>query len=156
MDKNILIVDDEEDILSVLADTVARWGYNPIIARDGKDALEKVRTLPIDLVLTDLKMPKMDGVRLLKEIKEADENTEVILFTGYPAVETAIEAMKVGAFDYLVKPVDIDELRLKIERGLERRHMDRSLSTLRTLNWAMIISIPLWLGLGILLAKALQ
>ncbi len=155
MDKNILIVDDEEDILSLLADTISRWGYNPIIARDGEDALEKIQSLPIDLVLTDLKMPKLDGVRLLKKIKQADDRTEVILFTGYPAVESAVEAMKVGAFDYLIKPVDIEELRLKIERGLEHRNMDKNLSTLRTLNWAIIISIPLWLGMGIILARLL-
>lgn len=156
MEKNILIVDDEEDIRSVLADTVARWGYNPIVAKDGRDAIEKANAHPVDVVLTDLKMPRMDGIRLLKQLKEADEDTEVILFTGYPAVESAIEAMKEGAFDYLVKPIDIDELRLKIERSLERRQMGRSLTSLRTLNWAMILSVPFWLALGIVLAQLLR
>lgn len=155
MEKNILIVDDEEDVLSVLADTISRWGFNPILARDGEDALGKLKDLPIDLVLTDLKMPRVDGVRLLKSVKKEDEDAEVILFTGYPAIESAIEAMKLGAFDYLIKPVDLEELRVKIERGLEHRQMGRSLTTLRMLNWAMIVSVPLWLALGIILARTL-
>jgi len=83
-------------------------------------------------------------------------DTEVILFTGYPEVTSAIDAMKIGAFDYLVKPVDLAEMKLRVERAIEKKHMGKSIATLRGLNWAMIISIPIWLSLGIVLAYLLR
>ncbi|MFQ5824198.1 MAG: sigma-54-dependent transcriptional regulator [bacterium] len=154
--ENILIVDDEEDIVQLMSETLKLWGYNPIIARDGEEALNKFEELPIDLVLTDLKLPKMDGVTLLDKIKTLDSKTEVILFTGYPEVNSAIDAMKIGAFDYLIKPVDLAELKLKIERGLEKKAMGKSINTLKGLNWAMIISIPIWFTLGLFLAHLIK
>jgi two-component system response regulator PilR (NtrC family) len=80
----------------------------------------------------------------------------VIFLTGYPSLDSAISAMRSGACDYLVKPVNMDEFRLRIERGLERREHIKSLPVLRGLNWALLISIPFWLILGIILAKLLR
>lgn len=149
---NILVVDDEEDIVQLMSETLDLWGHQTITAMDGEQALEKFQEAPVDLVISDLRLPKMNGVRLLEKLKDIDHDVEVILFTGFPEVTTAIEAMKNGAYDYLIKPVDLNELRLKIDRALEKKDIGKSLTTLRGVNWAMIISIPIWLALGILIA----
>ncbi len=150
--QNVMIVDDEEDIVQLMSETLNLWGYRPITAHDGEEALQKFQCEPVDLVITDLKLPKVNGVNLLNKIKDIDNSTEVIMFTGYPEVGSAIDAMKSGAFDYLTKPVDLTELKLKVERGLEKKNMGKSIRTLRGLNWAMIISIPIWLSLGVWIA----
>lgn len=154
--ENVMIVDDEEDIVQLMSETLHHWGYNPITAMDGEEALEKFHENPIDVVISDLRLPKMDGVKLLDKVKDMDQSTEVILFTGYPEVNSAIDAMKSGAFDYLVKPVDLRELKLKVERALERKNMGKSLSALRGINWAMMVSIPFWLILGIVLTYLIK
>ncbi len=154
--QNVMIVDDEDDIVQLMSETLDLWGYRPVTAHDGEEAIVKFQETPIDLVITDLKLPKMDGVKLLDKIKDLDDSTEVIMFTGYPEVGSAIDAMKNGAFDYLTKPVDLNELKLKVERGLEKKSMVRSNKALRGMNWAMILSIPVWLTLGIFLAYLLR
>lgn len=153
---NILIIDDEEDILNTLSEVVTKWGYLPIVARDGDDALRKFDEVPIDLILSDIRMPKVDGLTLLERIKKISPETIIILLTGYPSVETAVRAMKNGAYDYLTKPINLDELKVKIERGLERMRLHRSLSFLKGINWSLVISIPIWLILGIILARLLR
>ncbi len=154
--ENVMVVDDEKDIVELMSETLTLWGYNPITAMNGEEALEKFKQTPVDLVITDLKLPRMDGVQLLDKIKSINEKTEVILFTGYPEVNSAIDAMKNGAFDYLIKPVDLSELKLKIARALEKKSLGRSMTTLKGLNWAMIISIPIWLTLGMLIASRIH
>jgi DNA-binding NtrC family response regulator len=149
---NILVVDDEEDIVQLMSETLTLWGHQAITAVDGEQAIDRFQETPVDLVISDLRLPKMNGVRLLEKLKNMDKDIEVILFTGFPEVNTAIEAMKIGAYDYLVKPVDLNELRLKIDRALEKKDIGKSITTLRGVNWAMIISIPIWLALGILIA----
>ena len=154
--ENVMIVDDEKDIVNLMSETLTLWGYHPITAMDGEEAFEKFQENAVDLVITDLRLPKMNGVKLLNKLKNFENSTEVILFTGYPEVTSAIDAMKNGAFDYLVKPVDLAELKLKVERALEKKKMVKSMATLKGLNWAMIISIPLWLCLGIWLAYLIK
>lgn len=154
--ENVMIVDDEQDITEMMSETLDLWGYNAITALDGEDALQKFRNSAVDLVITDLRLPKMDGIQLLEKIKDMNSATEVILFTGYPEVNSAIDAMKKGAFDYLIKPVDLSELKLKVERGLEKKSFGEAFRRLKGINWAMIFSIPIWLGLGILLAHLLR
>lgn len=153
---NILIVDDEEDILETIPEVLKKWGHNPLVAKNGKEGLEKFIEYPVDFVITDMKMPEMDGLSLLEKIQQMEKQALVILLTGYPSLDSAITAMRHGAYDYLVKPVNLDELKLRIERGLERKEHMKSLPLLKGLNWALIISIPLWLVLGIILAKLLR
>ena len=153
---NILIVDDEQDILEVLPDVVKKWGYNPIIAQNGVEGLQKYKEYPIDVVITDMKMPEMDGLKLLKEITDLDKHAMVILLTGYPSLDSAIRAMREGAYDYLVKPVNMEQLTLRVERGLERKPQLKSIPVLKGMNWALVVSIPIWLVLGIILAKLLK
>ena len=154
--ENVLIVDDEEDILKLMAEAVSRWGYNPIIAHNGEDAFEKVQNLPVDLILTDVRMPKVDGITLLQKVKEINPNTSVIVFTGYPAIQSAVDALKSGAYDYLVKPVDLAELKAKIDKAIRERRLEGTYKILRSVNWALIISIPIWLILGLILVRSLQ
>lgn len=144
---NIMIVDDEQDTVQLMSETLGLWGYHPVTAGDGEEALAKFKETPIDLVITDLKLPKLDGVSLIDRIKSLNEQTEVIMCTGYPEVNTAVGAMKNGAYDYLVKPVDLNELKLKIERALERKKLRTTFPALNGLSWAIIISIPIWLAL---------
>ena len=152
----ILIVDDEQDILETLPEVLQKWGHQTFIAANGIEALKVFSDNPVDFIITDIKMPQMDGMELLQKIQEMDKNCMVIFLTGYPSLDSAISAMRSGAYDYLVKPVNLDELKLRIERGLERKEHIRSLPLLRGLNWALIVSIPLWLVLGIILAKLLR
>ncbi len=149
--QNVMIVDDEEDIVELMSETLDVWGYRPIVAHDAEEALEKFREQPVDLVLTDLRLPKKNGVQLCDEIKGMDDSTEVILFTGYPEIDSAIDAMKIGAFDYLTKPVDLSELKLKIERGLEKRSIRSASNPMKGLAWAVLLSVPLWLAMGVVL-----
>lgn len=154
--KRVLVVDDEEDILQLFTELLQRWGYEAVTARNGVEALDKFRTQQIDLIVSDLKMPEMDGLELLQRIRSIDSRVPVLVLTGYPTVETAVKAIQEGAFDYLMKPVNPEELRFRIEKALAQSEQMKSISFLKGLNWALIISIPVWLLLGILLAKALR
>ncbi len=110
MDKmrKVLVVDDEEIVRLSHMRTLADQSCNVEAARGAEEALEKMQKEPADVVLMDLRMPGMDGLAALKTIKERWPETEVVIITGYPSVYTAREAVRLGAFDYLVKPVDPD------------------------------------------------
>ena len=149
----ILIVDDEQDILETLPEVLNKWGHKTYVAKNGIEGLKACQQYALDFVITDIRMPEMDGLELLDKIMELDKQCMVIFLTGYPSLDSAISAMKSGAYDYLVKPVNMDELKLRIERGIERREHIRSLPLYR---WALLISIPIWLILGIILAKLLR
>lgn len=153
--KNVLVVEDEEDVLKIFSEQLKLWGYNPIIATSGEEGLRKFNATPIDLVISDIKMPGMDGIALLHEILKKDKQAIVILVTGYPSIDTAVQSMKDGAYDYLTKPLHIGELKIRIERALEKKRMEKSLSLWKGVNWSLIISVPIWLLLGIILARLL-
>jgi DNA-binding NtrC family response regulator len=154
--ENILIVDDEKQILNILSELLKKWGYNPVQARSGMEALEKFKDMSIDLVITDMVMPEMDGLSLVNKILEIRPNTLIIILTGYPSFDSAVQSIRGGAFDYLAKPVNSEELKIKIQRSLERKDLLKSKTVLKGMNWALIISIPFWLILGIILAKLLK
>jgi DNA-binding NtrC family response regulator len=128
----ILIADDETNTLEGLRWALEGEGEDMAIAtaRDGEEAWQELRSDPADLVLTDLKMPRLSGMDLLRRAKEASPETEVIVLTGHGTVESAVEAMKLGAADYLLKPINIEELRITVRRVLESarlRHENESL-----------------------------
>ncbi|HNW60942.1 MAG TPA: response regulator, partial [bacterium] len=129
----ILIVDDEPDVLETLPEVVQSWGYSTAAAKNGIEALLALQQQRFDFIVTDVKMPEMDGMELLQKIQEIDKNVMVIFLTGYPSLDSAISAMRSGAYDYLVKPVNLDELKLRIERGLERKEHIKALPLLRGL-----------------------
>ena len=117
---SILIVDDEEDSRAALQVLLSTWGYVTDVASEGREALKKVPTLRPSLVITDLVMPDMDGLSLMRAVQQEMPRVPVIILTGRATVDTAVAAMRQGAYDYLTKPVDLDRLRLLIEKALDR------------------------------------
>jgi DNA-binding NtrC family response regulator len=127
----ILVVDDEANARTALAELLRDEGYRVETAADGFKALGKVEETAPDLVLTDLKMPGMGGVELLEKLREQDEDAVVIVMTAFGAVDSAVEAMKKGAADYLAKPLNMTELVLVLAREMERRRLRTEAGSLR-------------------------
>jgi DNA-binding NtrC family response regulator len=127
----ILVVDDEANARAALAELLRDEGYRVETAADGFKALGKLEDLSPDLILTDLKMPGMGGAELLEKVRAADSEIVVIVMTAFGAVETAVDAMKKGAADYLTKPLNTAQLFLVVERELERRRLRREAGNLR-------------------------
>src|SRR6184192_3917569 len=127
----ILVVDDEAAILRLLKEALTQWGYQVTGASSGAEALQALRGDMFDAVITDIRMPDMNGLELLKEIKRHDESVEVVVMTGYPTIASAVEALKEGAFDYLSKPLLLDELRHLMVRMTERRFLKGEVQSLR-------------------------
>ncbi len=122
---SILVVDDDNYIRLFLQETLEGKGYRVELAEDGEAALAKIKAEPPDLVLTDLKMPKMDGLELLQAVNKLDQPPGVIIITAYGTVETAVKAMKQGAFDYLTKPFSITEIESRLSRYFEINSLRR-------------------------------
>ena len=118
---SLMLVDDEERFLETTAKVLARKGYETLTAASGSEALELLGSHQVDVVILDVKMPGMGGLQVLREIKFRHPLIEVIMLTGHGTIETAVEGMKTGAFDYLTKPCDIDELIAKAEEALARK-----------------------------------
>lgn len=116
----ILITDDDMDLRELLTEAVKNWGYEVSVARDGDEALRKLRMERFDIVITDLMMPGMDGLALLQKIKDLDKEILVIIITGYATIETAVKAIESGAYDYIAKPFRLDELMIVIKNACER------------------------------------
>ena len=150
---NILVVDDEKQAADMLVDYLSNLGYQTVAAYSGHDALSKFKDGDFQLVITDLKMPEMDGMELLDAVKELDSRVMVMVITGYGTIESAVAALKKGAYDYIPKPFKMDELEMIVNRALERHTIFRQLGVFRGLTLALIISIPFWLILGIVLAR---
>jgi len=121
MSANILIVDDLESIRNILTTVLEREGYEVVTAADGHEAMEKVKSSSIDLAVVDINIPGPDGLEILKHIKRSSLETEVIMMSGYTTIDTAIEALRQGACDYIVKPFDIDTITDTIRRGIEKQ-----------------------------------
>jgi len=118
--ENILIVDDEKSLLDLLAVVFKKEGYSVKTAISGPKAREILEKEDVDLVITDIKMPQMSGMDVLKFVKGKDSETPVIMITAYGSVKQAVDALKAGALDYVVKPFDVEELKILVARGLEK------------------------------------
>ncbi|MEJ2658278.1 MAG: sigma-54 dependent transcriptional regulator [Desulfobacterales bacterium] len=117
--KTVLVVDDDDTHRTMLKTLIGGWGYDVVEADDGSAAIVKVRERPFDLVLMDVRMLKVSGLEALERIKAFNPAIPITIMTAYSSVETAVEALKKGAYDYLTKPLDFDKLRLTIERAME-------------------------------------
>ena len=119
---NVLIVDDEEDFLETIIKRLNKRKIDASGARSGEEALGLLNEKTFDVVILDVKMPGgMDGIEVLREIKKIQPLAEVLLLTGHASVETSIEGMKLGAFDYLLKPIKLDDLLKKIAQAIEKK-----------------------------------
>ena len=119
----ILVVDDEVNIRSALVTILEKRGHRVSAVGSGEEAWAILRDTPVDLILTDLKMPGMGGIELLRKVKEDYPDTEVVVMTAYGSVETAVEAMRLGAYDYVTKPIEKDRFPVVVEKALERRRL---------------------------------
>ncbi|MCG8688226.1 MAG: response regulator [Desulfobacterales bacterium] len=117
----VLIVDDEKDFVELFSLRLEGQGERVFTAFSGKQALEVLKDTSIDVVILDIRMPEMDGIDTLKQIKALHPIVEVILLTGHGSTETAVEGMKSGAFDYLMKPADFEEIKIKLEKARQRK-----------------------------------
>ena len=121
--KSVLIVDDDLTHRTMLRTLLGGWGYAIQEADDGSTAIEKVHESAFDLILMDIRMIKVSGLEALNRIKEYNPAIPVVIMTAYASVETALEALKSGAYDYLMKPLDFDELRLTMERAMDHTRL---------------------------------
>src|SRR5207248_9843286 len=119
----VLVVDDEESVVMTIKAILHPDGYNVATTMSGVQAREMVRETEYDLVLTDLRLEDGDGLDVLKAVRESYPETVTIMLTGYASLESAIQALRAGAYDYLVKPSEVEELRSTGGRGIERRQL---------------------------------
>lgn len=119
----VLFVDDETDFLETMLKRMARRGLNVAGSESGEEALSRIKGKAFDVVVLDVRMPGMDGIDTLREIKRLRPLVEVIMLTGHACLEAAREGMEVGAFDYLMKPVNIDELLYKVQDAYQKKHL---------------------------------
>ena len=123
---SILVVDDEENAREGLSKILSKEGYRVDTASNGKEAIDTLKRQAYDLVITDMRMPLMDGFEVLREIKKMDDDIGVIMITAYGEVESYLEAMNMGAFEYINKPVRVNELKRVITKVLEGRQKKAS------------------------------
>src|SRR5688572_11615747 len=121
--KQILVVDDEPNLRRVLSAQLVRDGYDVHTAEDGEEGLSMLREHHIDMVITDLKMPKVDGMELLRRALKLDPDMPVVIITAHGTVDNAVEALKTGAFDYITKPFDQAEVRTIVKKALVTRDL---------------------------------
>lgn len=138
----ILIIDDEKDMQSVLACLVKSEGYEAVVAGNGNTALKEISTHSPDLILLDIRLPGIDGMTLLKRIREIDRNIIIIMITGHGDIKDAVRAMKLGAFDYITKPFNNEDIIAAIKNALQAKDTDYnsqsiflSLREKEVLNW---------------------
>jgi len=124
----LLIVDDEEAYRNLLNERFSMVGSSVILAATGEEALQKIRSQPFDVGILDLRMPGMDGIELFKKIREYQPLSEVIFLTGQATVDIAIEAMKLGAYDFLTKPCQLSELQVVVQKAYEKKQLTEKVS----------------------------
>ncbi|HVZ85845.1 MAG TPA: sigma-54 dependent transcriptional regulator [Polyangia bacterium] len=128
---NVLVVDDEPDLCGLIADELIGAGHTVDCASDGREALAKAAATTFDLVLTDMRLPGLDGLTLFRRLREQSPSTDMILMTGNAAVSDAVAVLKEGAFDYLIKPIQVEELGAQLARLATYRELHRDVTTTR-------------------------
>jgi DNA-binding NtrC family response regulator len=127
----ILVVDDEARMRDLIAKVLAREGYSVRPLARGQDVLQALAAGPADLVISDIRMPEMDGLTLLREVKRMAPETSVLLMTAFGSIDTAVQAIKAGAYDYVTKPFKMDELIVVVRRAMEERRLRAEVQALR-------------------------
>ena len=151
MAERVLVVDDDEGIREALTEYLESLEYSVVNAVDGEDALNKYDKGDFEIILADLMMPNVDGMDLLKRIREIDEDVIFLMITGHPSIGTAVESINLGADDYITKPFHLEDVKIRLNKALEKRSLKGRLKTAQGLAWGLMLSIPLWLLLGIIL-----
>jgi len=131
-DTRVLVVDDERSMRELLAIMLRQAGHDVTLAEGGEQAVEVLKNESFDLVITDLRMRKVDGLGVLRAAKEHSPSAVVLVVTAFASTETAVEAMKLGAYDYVTKPFKLEEIKLTIANALERKRLQDENKALRT------------------------
>lgn len=157
--ENILIIDDDPDACKTLGMILEEKGYTVSTAESGKKALELAGGKKFDLAILDIKLPDTDGTELMKKLKIISPHMEIIITTGYASLQNAILALREGAFDYLTKPLDIEEVIISVERAIEKQTTETALRREKELNATIVLNLPLSIllldeNLNILLCNA--
>ena len=129
--QSILVIDDNEDIRSLLGDFLGAGGFEVTEAKDGESGMEMLRRQKFDLYLVDLVMPGKGGFDVLREVKELSIDTPAIVITGNGSIESAVDAMRLGAFDYIEKPFNLEALRITIDRALSHKRLEKENANLK-------------------------
>ena len=153
--ETILVIEDKESMAEMLKNTLESEGYKVITVGDGKEGLRHIKESRIDLVITDLKIPGKDGIEILKAAKEENQLIPVIVMTAFGSIETAVTAMKEGAFDFITKPFDVDHLLVLIKRALETQRLLTENLLLRE-EFASKLGFPRIIGKSIKIADVAQ
>jgi DNA-binding NtrC family response regulator len=127
----VLVVEDDEAMRDLLVEELAEAGFQVLSARGGREGIDRVRREPIDLVITDLRMPDLDGFDLIRDVKATPRSPHIVMITAFGSIETAIKAVKLGAYDYITKPFEIEELVLVADKALEERSLRRQVARLQ-------------------------
>jgi DNA-binding NtrC family response regulator len=147
--ERLLVVDDEAVILDLFRDYFTGLGYQVVTASSGRDAIDNFSPGRFACVLCDYYMPEMNGTDLLERLQKQDGRMPFLMMTGHPSVEGAVEVIKKGAYDYIIKPVNLEDVRIKVERAIHVKGVEKSLRKINGLLWGVIVSVPIWLLLGI-------
>ena len=153
---NIWVVDDEESVRDVMQKLLEGFGHKVSTFSDAQEALKNYYPDMVDVIITDVRMPGMDGLAFTKAVLALDPEAVVIILTGYPSVNTAVEAMQLGAVDFLAKPWNVGELRVRVDRALDIRAWQSRLRKNRLLTLSLILSLPIWIILGVVLVTYLR
>jgi two-component system response regulator PilR (NtrC family) len=129
---SVLVIDDEEIMREILQTLLEREGYSVRLAASGQEGLDLARSLPLDAVIVDVMMPGIDGLQVLEELRKHDDNLPVLMITAYASMDTAIKAMKLGAFDYITKPFKNDEVLVVLQNAIEHRRLRDENAQLRS------------------------
>lgn len=154
--ERILVVEDEKDISDMLVETLKVLGYMAVVAKNGEDGLDKFRSQSFSLIITDIRMPVMDGLTMLRTIRKEDSKLPIIVITGYPSVDSAVECLMEGADYYLVKPILMDDLEAKIKKALYKAKIQQALTSKKIVNAVLFLLIPVWIIAGFLLARLIE
>ncbi|HWM84909.1 MAG TPA: sigma-54 dependent transcriptional regulator [Kofleriaceae bacterium] len=127
----LLVVEDDEAMRDLLVEELSEAGFQVVAARSGREGIDRVRREPFDLVITDLRMPDLDGFDLIRDVKASPRSPHIVMITAFGSIETAIKAVKLGAYDYITKPFEIEELVLVADKALEERSLRRQVARLQ-------------------------
>jgi len=119
------VVDDDDLVREVILESIREAGFDADVCGDGREALERNEAIPYDLIVTDMKLPGLDGLSLIKELKSGSADTDVIVITGYGSIENAVECMKAGALEYLIKPFTVEQIQVSVRKAVEHRELRR-------------------------------
>src|SRR5688500_1925054 len=127
----VLVVEDDDAMRDLLVEELAEAGYEVAAAANGREGVERVRRDPVDLVITDLRMPEVDGFDLIRDVVATPRAPHIVMITAFGSIETAIRAVKLGAYDYITKPFEMEELILVADKALGERSLRRQVARLQ-------------------------